>query len=61
MLETIKQLLGLNKLTDSTEVDKTLTMIIGLTTDRLKNLLGTDKGVPDRLGYSTILLSCYKI
>ena len=47
MLETIKQLLGLNKLTDSTEVDKTLTMIIGLTTDRL--------------GYSTILLSCYKI
>lgn len=51
MLETIKQLLGLNGLTDSTEVDKTLNTIISLTTDRLKNLLGTTKAVPSRLDY----------
>ena len=51
MLETIKQLLGLNGLKDSTEIDKTLNTIISLTTDRLKNLLGSDKDVPGRLGY----------
>lgn len=51
MIEAIKQLLGLNKLSDSTEVDKTLTEIIKLTTDRLKNLLGTTKDVPERLNY----------